>query len=77
MSTPREMQAVVPQGSALSPTVFNMYINDVPQTHDVPLALSPDDTCLYETDRKEGFLLENSSADSAQRRPGVSGGISK
>jgi hypothetical protein len=58
MSTPREMQAGVPQGLVLSPTLFNMYINDAPQTHDVYLALFADDTCLYVTDRKE----ENSSA---------------
>jgi hypothetical protein len=32
MSTSREMQAGVPQGSALSLTLYSMYINDVPQT---------------------------------------------
>jgi hypothetical protein len=30
MSTPREMQAGVPQGSVLSLTLFNLYINDAP-----------------------------------------------
>jgi hypothetical protein len=62
MSTPREMQAGVPQGSVLSPTLFNrfnLYINDAPQTHGVHLALFAGDTCLYATDRqgKEGFIV--------------------
>jgi hypothetical protein len=57
MSTPRVMQAGVPQGSFLSPSHFNMYINDVPQTYSVHLALFADDTCLYATDRKEGFVV--------------------
>jgi hypothetical protein len=57
MSTPRSMQAGVPQGSILSPTLYNLYINDTPQTPDVNLALFVDDTCLYETDSKEGYVL--------------------
>jgi hypothetical protein len=57
MSTPREMQAGVPQNPALSPTQFNMYINDAPQTHGVRLALFVDGTCLYATDCKVGFVV--------------------
>jgi hypothetical protein len=57
MSTPRVMLAGVPQGSVLSPTLNNLYINDAPQTYGVYLALFADDTCLYATDRKEGFVL--------------------
>jgi hypothetical protein len=56
MSTPREMQAGVPQGSFLSPTLFNLCINDAPQTRGVNLALFAD-ICLYATDRKEGFRV--------------------
>jgi hypothetical protein len=50
------MQAGVPQGSVLSPTPYNLYINDTPQTSVVNLALFADDTCLYATDRKEGYV---------------------
>jgi hypothetical protein len=58
MSTPRYMQAGVPQGSDLSPTLYSLYINDPPpQTSGVNLALFADDTCPYATDRKEGYVL--------------------
>jgi hypothetical protein len=57
MSTPRVMQAGVPQGSVLSPSLFDMYINDVLQTRGVHLTLFADDTCLYATDRKEDFIV--------------------
>jgi hypothetical protein len=46
MSTPREMQAEVPQGSVLSPTLYSLYVNDAPQAPSVHLVLFADDTCL-------------------------------
>jgi hypothetical protein len=57
MSTPREIKAGVPQGSVLSLTLYNLYINDVPQSPGVHLALFADGTCIYCTDRKEGYVL--------------------
>jgi hypothetical protein len=45
------------QGSVLSLTLYNLYINETPQTPGVNLALFADDTCLYATDRKEGYVL--------------------
>jgi hypothetical protein len=41
-------------------TEFTCYVeerNDTPQTPGVSLALFADDTCLYATDRKEGYVL--------------------
>jgi hypothetical protein len=60
MFTSREMKAGVSQGFALSPTLYNLYINDTPppfQTIGVNLALFADDTSLYATERKEGYVL--------------------
>jgi hypothetical protein len=74
MSAPREMQAGVPQGSALSPTLYNIYVHDPQQSEGVHLAHFADDTFLYATDRKEGFTVRK-----PQRglRPFVSAGTSK
>jgi hypothetical protein len=57
LSMPMKMQALVPQGSFLSPTLCSTYINDTPKTPGVHIALFADDTCLYATDRKDGFVL--------------------
>jgi hypothetical protein len=51
------MQTGVPQGSVLPPPLYNLYINDTPQTPGMNLALFADDTCLYATDLKEGCVL--------------------
>jgi hypothetical protein len=51
------MQAGVPQGSVLSLTLYTLYFNETPQTPGVNLALFADDTCLYATDHKEGYVL--------------------
>jgi hypothetical protein len=57
MSTAREMQAGVPQGYVLSPTLYNIYITDTLQTPGVYLALFADDTHLYATESKKGYVL--------------------
>jgi hypothetical protein len=54
MSTPRFMQAGVPQGSILSLTLYNLYINDTAQTSGLNLALFADDTSIC--DRPQGGL---------------------
>jgi hypothetical protein len=54
MSAPRIMQAGVPQGFTLSPTLFNMYVNDTPQAIGVHLVLFTDETCLC--NRTQGGL---------------------
>jgi hypothetical protein len=57
LSTPRDIQAGVPQVTVLAPTLYNLYINDPPQTSGVYLALFANDTCTYTTDRKEGNVF--------------------
>jgi retron-type reverse transcriptase len=63
------MQAGVPQGSILSPTLYNLYINDTANSR-VNLAPFADDTCLYVTERKEGLRSQKTPT-----RPELSGGL--
>lgn len=42
-----EIPAGVPQGSLLSPHLFNVFINDIPTTKDTKLAIYADDTALF------------------------------
>jgi hypothetical protein len=56
MSTPRKIQALVPQGSILFPMLHSTYLNDTPQTPVVYLALFADDVC-YVIDHKENNVL--------------------
>jgi retron-type reverse transcriptase len=58
LSSPRNIQAGVPQGTVLSPTLYSLFINDTHQTPGVYLSLFTDDTCIvYATDHKEGYVL--------------------
>jgi hypothetical protein len=67
----------VPQGSILSPTLYNLYINDALQTAGVYLAsLLMTPVCMQQTAMRV-LLSENSGVVSAQWRPGVSAGILK
>jgi hypothetical protein len=47
----------MPQGSIRSPTLYSVYTNNDPQTPGVHLAIFVDDTCMYVTDCKEGYIL--------------------
>jgi hypothetical protein len=54
---PRNIQAGVPQGSVLSPTLYSICINNTPQKPGVHLYLFADDTCIYAKDRREDYGL--------------------
>jgi hypothetical protein len=78
ISPAREMKAGVPQGSILSPTLYNLYINDTSQTIDVNLALFVLTTPVFmRHNARRATFSENSNAAWTQWRPDVSVGTLK
>jgi hypothetical protein len=57
ISSPRKVAAGVPQGSVLAPVLYSLYINDIPATPGIHLALFADDTCVYATEKHERHVL--------------------
>ena len=45
------MKAGVPQGSALAPTLYNLYVADAPKIPGASLVIFADDTCTFTTNR--------------------------
>jgi hypothetical protein len=56
MSTPRDIQAGVLQGSVLSTTLYGLYINDTTRTPSTYLDLVIAVICIYARDRKQLWL---------------------
>jgi hypothetical protein len=57
ISMPRDIQTEVPQSYVICVTFYSIYINYTPQTPGVYLGLFADDTFIYATDRKAGYVL--------------------
>lgn len=59
LSTERTIPAGVPQGSALSPTLFLLYLNDLPTRTDTNLRLFADDTAITAASKSQDLALKH------------------
>ena len=60
ISSERIIEAGVPQGSCLSPTLFLLYVSDIvevlEQLSDIEIVLYPDDICIWTTKKTKDEL---------------------
>ncbi|UYV69322.1 hypothetical protein LAZ67_6003243 [Cordylochernes scorpioides] len=57
LGIPRQIESGVPQGSILSPILFNLYINDIPHIPQCRQALFADHTALLSSSRSPDILI--------------------